>query len=245
MKWILAASLFIVGCSGNTAAEESNQSEMAGTPASSTRNDERGLLPDSKNLAEIAFPSEKPLRDAEGAEWVFLNHKTVPIHDGFALISEGQLLEGSGSHVTSGRLDVFYFGSGNNPQYVRERYPEAVTIGSFGAIGEWAVVDKFTDNPVIYASGGFTGQGITEGCSSLTELTADGPKLVALIPDYYGGTSFDGKEFETEGKISKISKGKSFYVTYSGSQTGELHYTWDGSNFITSDEAVLTHCGFD
>ncbi|MGI8943029.1 MAG: hypothetical protein ACR2FJ_02115, partial [Qipengyuania sp.] len=202
-------------------------------------------LPSSKELADVAFHSSKLLRDADGAEWLFKNHKVVPVEGGFALISEGALIESSGSHSTSGRLDVFYFGDRDEGIYVKERFPEAIRIGSWGAIGEWATSDKFTPNPVIYASGGFTGQGVTEGCTSLTELTAEGPRTVALIPDYYGGTSVDGEEFQTEGKISKILKGEGFDVVYAGTDSGRLHYKWNGVKFTTDDKAVLSHCGFE
>lgn len=227
MRYVLLATVMLSACSDSAGAHSS------------------ALVPTLAELEDVAFPSKKPIRDADGAEWQFKNHKVVRVEQGYILVSEGALLEPTGSHSTAGRLDVVYFGNPKEGLFVKKRFPEAVSVGSWGAISEWAISDKFTDNPVIYASGGFTGQGITEGCSVLTELTKDGPTTVAVIPDYYGGSTYDGGDFETEGMIRAISKTEGFEVLYSGSENGIVRYRWHGSRFATSDDAVLSHCGFE
>ncbi|MEW4448211.1 hypothetical protein [Qipengyuania sp. JC766] len=244
MKYLVVAGLMLTSCS------ESGDAAIAEREFEAARSEgAEPVIPvsqlDESELAQIAFPSQEPLRDADGAEWIFRNHEMVSIAEGLALVSEGTLVEPTGSHSTAGRLDVFYFSDPREGLFVKERYPEAVRLGSLGALAEWALSDKFTENPTIYASGGFTGQGITEGCTVLTELTANGPRTIATIPDYYGGTSFDGEDFAIEGKIRSIFKGKGFEVAYSGSETGVLQYRWNGSEFTTDDEAVLSHCGFE
>ena len=191
--------------------------------------------------SDASLPGEEVVAALTGsASARYLRQEEFSTPFGKVVVGEFGYPDGEFGHATPGRLDVAYLRSGDQ----RREFKGAVEVGSNGRVGEWDVVYNFTGTPVIYASGGFTGQGMTEGCTVLTELTDAGPRTIAVIPDYSGGASFDGEETDTKGKIGQIVKRKSFTVTYSGDATGRLHYEWNGSAFATSDEPILSHCGF-
>jgi hypothetical protein len=99
--------------------------------------------PQVLEAARVAFPSGKPIRDADGVSWTFGGHKLLSTNFGFVLISEGQPDETEIGHVTSGRLDITFLEPADSSFYVKKRYPEAVQVGSFGQMSEWAVVNSF------------------------------------------------------------------------------------------------------
>lgn len=165
---------------------------------------------------------------------------------GKVIISEYSYPDGDVGHSTPGRLDVTYLVEGQR----RRDFPQAVEVGSFGRMAEWDITSKFTANPVIYASGGFTNMGITEGCAVLTELRPEGPRKIAMIPDYFSDDGSadpgdDGKRIETKGKIEGIEKETSFKVVYEGSERGAILYRWTGSRFEPSGRPLMEHCNFE
>jgi hypothetical protein len=191
-----------------------------------------------------AFPSEKPLRDADGVEWTFKKHKLVETPFGPALVSEADPDIDTIGHVTSGRIDVNYLSQFGDGFSVEKRFPAAVTIGSNGTVGEWAIVSRFGELPMIYASGGFTNMGATEGCVVLVELERNGPKELVAIPDYFGIMGGD----EVEGKIENILKSKGFDIRYKGKIDGKatdkvVHYVRRGDKYNRQGPPVLDHCG--
>jgi hypothetical protein len=196
------------------------------------------------DAASVAFPSGKFVTDADGVRWTFANHQLILTGFGYVLVSEGKANEADYGHVTSGRLDITYLSRSGADLYVKKRYPEAVQVGSFGAMSEWSISPKFGDFPVVYAAGGFTGQGVTEGCTVLTELTSSGPIMIAAIPDSYSSPDLYGaKAQEAEGKIQNIDPNKSFEVRYSGSAKGTRAYVRQGSKYVPRGKPVLDHCG--
>jgi hypothetical protein len=191
-----------------------------------------------------AFPTGTNVRDEE-VQFAFVNHHLVDAPFGPVLVSEGQARDAS--HVTSGRLAVFYLRESGVGFTVVRRFPKAVEVGSFGRMSEWSISNRFSDLPVLYASGGFTGQGITEGCSVLTELRPDGPQELVAIPDAYSdaGALRDNNQppQDIEGRITRIVRGSSFDVAYSGSRTATLRYVRRGDRFVRQGQPILDHCG--
>ena len=194
--------------------------------------------------ARLAFPSPSPIRDGDGVRWTFRNHQLIETSFGPVLISEGRADGRDMAHATSGRLDVTYFSRVGGALSVRRRFPNAVTVGSFGAIGEWSLSGRFTSMPVIYASGGFTGQGITEGCTILTEIAPSGPRTIATIPDVYNSEGAGRPPIEdVTGRIGDIVRDRQFTVRYTGTARQVRRYVRRGAIFERQGSPVLTHCG--
>jgi hypothetical protein len=191
-----------------------------------------------------AYPYSARVRDADGVRWTFTNHRLVETSFGPVLISEGRANEEDVAHVTSGRLDVTYLARVGGEFQVRRRFSEAVQVGSMGGIGEWTISYRFSSLPVIYAAGGFTGQGVTEGCTVLTELAPSGPHTVATIPDSYstGGSGISPEE-DVTGRIGNIVRDREFTVRYSGATRQVRRYVRRGDIYVRQGRPVLTHCG--
>ena len=175
-------------------------------------------------------------------------HKQALVEMGprVAMVGEYEYLDGEWGHSTAGRLDVFYLDTADGAVTGVERFENAVEIGSQGRMSAWSVSNEFLDVPVVRASGGFTGQGVTESCTLLVALTPEGPREVAAIPDHFDNEGFviDAAEAEsTDGTITDIVRGQSFAVRYTGSQSATVTYEWDGTRFAPSGEAPLGSCG--
>jgi hypothetical protein len=193
--------------------------------------------------ARVAFPSAAQLRGADGVRWSFNNHRLVETSFGTLLISEGQPNQSDVFHAASGRLDVTYLRREGGHLYVRRRFPEAVRVGSHANIGQWSISDRFTSNPVIYAAGGFTGQGVTEGCTTLTELTPSGPRLIAMIPDGHDTSGSGLVPVEsTEGRITEIARDRGFVVRYTGTRATVRRYVRQGDRFVRQGPPVFDYC---
>lgn len=212
---------------------------LVGCTQEQTANSQVEVEASSEPAVERGQPDSPSLSDSNQAR--YLRQEEFSSSFGKVIVGEFGYPDGEWGHVTSGRLDVAYI----RPSGEREQFERAVEVGSNGRVGEWDVTYKFTGTPVIYASGGSTGQGTTEGCTVLTELTPEGPREIAVIPDYSGGMSSDGQEFETKGKIGNIKRGVSFAVSYAGQEKGTVTYQRIGGKFQTSDKPVLSHCGFE
>lgn len=77
-----------------------------------------------------------------------------------------------GCHACTGHIGVYYLKPEGASYAVVGKYPEAVSGWGWGEPPtEWSITNKFTTYPAIYAEGGYTGQGITCGSATLTELT--------------------------------------------------------------------------
>ena len=100
----------------------------------------------------------------------------------------------SGCHGCAGYLAIYYLRESGDVTVVTASYPEAVSGWGWGsAPSEWRITNRFTSNPAIFASGGYTGQGITLSGSTITELRADGPHTSDRI-----GTGYDDEGSITE-----------------------------------------------
>lgn len=152
------------------------------------------------------------------------------------LVAEGQVVDAG--HVHPGAVGAFYLRRTARGFVKGRAYPGALLTGSFGNVGEWSMSNRFGPNPVIYAEGGFTGQGITCGVTTLVELTPAGPVEIANIP-----TSFDNSGYgrgtirSTQGKIANVVPGRSFNVVYSGSQRYTERYVRSGGKYRLAGRA--------
>lgn len=144
---------------------------------------------------------------------------------GPVLVAEGKVEDFS--HSSAGRVGVFYLRSLGGRYSGGRAYPDAVVHGSYGKVGEWGVSRRFGSNPVIWAEGGFTGQGITCSSMSLTMLTPRGPVEVATIPTGY--ESPDGTDLT--GKIGTVVPGRYFTVDYRGSRRWTDTYRMVGGKY--------------
>ena len=89
-----------------------------------------------------------------------------------------------------GAIGVYYLRGAAGRVTVIGRYPDAVKGWGYGAIPtDWRVTDRFTADPAILASGGYTGQGIIESSATLTELRPDGPVTSDVINTGFSPTT--------------------------------------------------------
>jgi hypothetical protein len=149
------------------------------------------------------------------------------------LISIGEVKDAP--HASAGKIAVHYLRPAGAQFEVAQAFVPAVETGSFGQIGTWTVSRKFSDFPVIYATGGGTWQGSSCTVATLTELTPNGPRELATVPLSYsnGGAVQEGeKPTEIAGKVRNIVKDQSFDVVYSGSQSLTEHYVRSGTRYV-------------
>ncbi len=96
----------------------------------------------SQATGDIELASSKDSR--------YLRQEELDAPFGRILIGEYGYPDGEVGHRTPGRLDVSYISEDER----RRDFKGAVEVGSMGRMSEWAISYKFTESPVIYASGG-------------------------------------------------------------------------------------------
>ncbi|KLE35359.1 hypothetical protein AAW00_02625 [Aurantiacibacter luteus] len=149
------------------------------------------------------------------------------------------------SHATEGRLDVFYLDASDGRVTGVERFERALEVGGQGRLGQWSIGNDLLGVPVIRASGGFTGQGQTIGCTKLVALMPDGPRQVASFADYSSnaGAALDPAELsEITASMEGFVPGRSFELHYTGSETATVHFDWNGDRFVPRGELPLGAC---
>lgn len=160
--------------------------------------------------------------------------KIISLPFGPALLTSREIKDGC--HACQGSIGVYYLKDVGGKTTVTGSWPKAVEGWGWGAPPEWQSTDKFTSYPAIYASGGFTGQGITESSSTLTELTPAGPITSDLIGTGYTdeGAIVDDERpaCVLEGKIANIRKDRSFDVVVTGTKPMVNHYLKKGGKFV-------------
>lgn len=185
------------------------------------------------------------LEDAQRAAWgrpgsttYRLDNENVTYEGGRLLVTRfGPVLVAEG-HVkdfgapSPGRVGAFYL-KRTATGYARGRaFESAVTGGGMGGIGEWGISAKLAANPVIYAEGGSTGQGITCSYTQLVELTPAGPVKLADFQSAFVNDGGMGKQVSTIGKIANIAPGRSFDVVFTGTRPGRDHYVRQGVRYV-------------
>lgn len=198
-----------------------------------------------KAAEAAAFPHGLALETADGVH-VVLDHGTlVDAPFGPVLVNQGSVPDGA--HADSGYVAVNYLRAHGAGFALVHAYPEAVSSGSSGQLGEMAVSRRFSTLPIIYVQGGGTWQGYTCQWTSLTELQPGGPvELVSFMDSYddAGAVSDGGDATSIEGKIADIVPGKSFRVHFTGTRTFDALYVRHGDKYDLQggDANALSGC---
>jgi hypothetical protein len=157
-----------------------------------------------------------------------------------------------GCHACSGSLGVYYLKPAGATFEVVGRYPKAVEGWGWGTVPDWSMSEKFTDYPAIYAEGGYSGQGVTCGGATLTELRPEGPVTsdqIATGADNSGniddgtGKTFGGDPaYNLQGKIVNVVRGKSFEVQVTGTDSFTERYVRKDNKFVRVGGASRLSC---
>lgn len=201
-------------------------------PTPTATSDIASLAPDERLAAAVraAFPNGPTANGDDGQHYVFDTSRLVDAPFGPVLVSEGRVPDFS--HADGGRLDITYLAPAGERYVATRRFPAAAEAGSMGQMTEWSVSNRFSDLPVIYAEGGFSGQGYTCGTTSLVELRPEGVATVATFQDSYSNDgAADGDADRIEGKIRDIVPNRSFTVHFTGTRTFDRRYVRVGDRY--------------
>ncbi|SER90284.1 SHOCT domain-containing protein [Sphingobium sp. YR768] len=186
---------------------------------------------------EAATSHRRPfVQTVEGEAFTITPVRIVDLPFGPALIATREMKDGC--HACTGFLSVYYLAEDQGKTVVRAAYPEAVSGWGWGSgPSDWDITNRFTANPAIYASGGYTGQGVTELSATITELRPEGPITPELIGTGYsdaGAISDDNprKACELEGRIANVVRDKGFDVIVTGSVSRTEHYGKRQGKFV-------------
>ncbi|MCC2977429.1 hypothetical protein LK533_12180 [Sphingomonas sp. PL-96] len=204
-------------------------------------------LPAAEQLARAAKavfgPSGKATETRDGAQVITTPARLVWRGDTAVLVSAAEMVDAC--HGCTGALDIAYLKPQGDGFALVRRWPDAVPGSSWGAPpSEWSISDRFGPNPVLYASGGGTWQGYTCSVFTLTELGAGGPVGLVSAPEGYDDTGAGTAETPTtlEGKIANIVPGRSFDVTYTGTQHFTDQYVRQGDKYAVRGEMRMRTC---
>jgi hypothetical protein len=173
--------------------------------------------------------------------------KLVRLPFGLALLTKMEIKDGC--HACTGYIGVYYLAEDGEGYRITGSWPEAVSGWGWGAAPiDWNLAEKFSSYPSIFAEGGYTGQGITCGSASVTELRPEGPVASELIRTSYsdaGAIGDDGLVYgepprELEGKIGTVLKNKSFEVRVTGTESFVERYVRKGNKFVPVSESKLS-----
>jgi hypothetical protein len=185
---------------------------------------------------EAATGHRSPFGQMEDGELVTTNPiRIIQLPFGPALLTKREIKDGC--HACTGAIGIYYLREQGDRMAVTGRWPKAVEGWGWGAPPtNWHLTDAFTTYPAIYASGGFTGQGVTESSATVTELRPDGPITSDFIATGYTdeGSIVDNERpaCSISGSISNIRKDRSFDVIITGSMRAIDHYQKRGGKFV-------------
>lgn len=199
----------------------------AGTPAAF----EKAFPTAQRNSAKV---------DIDDNSYEFVPLALIPLgQDKVALISTGAN-ECTGQ-ACAGLNSVHYLSGPSRADY--SVTGEWLDIGMTGVVGNpasrWGWTDAIAAVPVLYTQGGGVWQGYACDKAVLTELSVDGPTEIAVIPIGYsnGGAVEDGV-INLDGQITAADKGKSFTVTYSGTDNFSETYVRQADGKYALDGAT-------
>ena len=188
------------------------------------------------NAFEVATGHRTQFIEKKDGDLVIIKPlRIIDLPFGPALLTLREIRDGC--HACTGAIGIFYLKEEGEKTRLAGSWPEAVEGWGWGAPpAEWKLTNEFTENPAIYAAGGYTGQGITMSSATITELAPTGPVTSELI-----GTGFTNEgaivdESETvcavTGVITNIQKDRAFDVAVSGSVTALDHYIKKDGRFV-------------
>lgn len=156
------------------------------------------------------------------------------------LLSEGIVRDAP--HVSSGKIAAHYLRPVGDGFEIVAAHLNAVVTGNWGQMSGWTISDRYTSNPVILAEGGGTWQGTTISCTTMVELTAQGPREIGTQLRSYsngGGLIGDEGEVSVAGRVANITQGREFTVRYSGTSNVSRRYVMQGNQFVRQETPVV------
>lgn len=158
------------------------------------------------------------VREVKGQKITFVPLTLVKLPgDVTALVSTGA--SDCEAHACAGLNSVHYLRRARDG-YDYVKAGEWLDVGVSGTWGNpaarWGVSDAITGTPVLYTQAGGTWQGYSCDVAVLTELGPKGPVEIARVPIYYSDASRDNGP-TLRGTISAAERGRSFTVSYAGS----------------------------
>lgn len=190
---------------------------------------DRDTVPAGTPEAFWAVFGESPKNEAErtvkGKKITFVPLTLIRLPgDVTALVSTGA--SDCDAHACAGLNSVHYLRR-DKDSYGYVKAGEWLDVGMGGTWGNpaarWGVTDAITGTPVLYTEGGGTWQGYSCDAAVLTELGPKGPVEIARIPVYYSDASRDNGP-TLRGAITAAEQGRSFTVTYAGSESFSERY---------------------
>ena len=224
---LLLGAVTVSGCNqasdedaNQAAPQESVQQEIA--PPHAVR-----ALPieEQRALAFQAAFGGNPEIQVEDERLRYSPGRLVWIGDRAVLLSPGENLDKC--HACTGALAIHYLEPAGEGFRVTGSWPALIEGWGWGrAPSDWTVSSAFAEYPVIMHEGAYTGQGVTCGGVTLTELRPGAPVQSDLIKTILSNQSGFGADngAEIDGEIVNIDKGVSFDVSYSGSR--DFTETW-------------------
>jgi hypothetical protein len=229
-SFFLLGAVIVAGC--NQQSDESgNQvapTEPSGDAAPPTQHTARALpMEEQRALAfQAAFGAEmSAVVEIDDERLRYSPGRLVWIGDRAVLLSPGENLDKC--HACTGALAIHYLEPAGEGFRVTGSWPALIEGWGWGtAPSNWTVSTAFAEYPVIMHEGAYTGQGVTCGGVTLTELRPGAPVQSDLIKTILSNQSGFGADngAEIDGEIVNIDKGVSFDVTYSGSR--DFTETW-------------------
>lgn len=236
----------------STSAAESSTSVPVREAGSNSGQSGIRALPEQRQV-DLAFdavfgPGDREIRLQEDAVYRYAHGKLIWADFGPVLIAEGS---GEPSPLVNGTLGLFYLReiAGAKFEEVR-RWPDAVAGGTMGNPPRWEIRSDIADRPVIEATGGGVWQGYGCDTTTLTELTTEGPKLLATFASGYSSEGAEGDAGQIyDGTIVNVVRGRSFDVRFTGTRTLTEHYVRKGAEYVRvpgkeeeMNESVIPTC---
>lgn len=177
---------------------------------------------------EAAFgpaPRNEALHNVYGSAYLFVPLALIPLPDGrVALISTATTQ--CDNQTCSGLNSVHYL------EEDKARYQvdgEWLSIGTSGVLGNparrWGWTDAIADVPVLYTEGDRSGESGACIHATLTALTPVGPVEIASLPIHSSTKRKSGTgDIVLIGTITAAEKGRSFTISYDGTQTFSERY---------------------
>lgn len=201
-------------------------------------------LPAAEQLAlafRTAFGANGEVRRSVGEQtYLYRPERLEWIGNRAMLISLGRNVQDC--HACGGTVAIHYLSPEGDGLRVGGAWLENPPAGSFGAPpGEIAINHELTDNPVVYATGGSTGQGYACTVAWLVELRHEGPITSGPIPISYSnagavddtGRTMGGDPLrELQGRIANVRRGQSFDVAFTGAEQFTETYSYRGGRFV-------------
>lgn len=184
-------------------------------------------------------PKNEAERTVKGEKITFVPLTLIKLPgDVTALVSTGA--SACEAHACAGLNSVHYLRR-DKDSYRYVKAGEWLDVGMSGTWGNpaarWGVSDAITGTPVLYTEGGGTWQGYSCDVAVLTELGAKGPVEIARVPVYYSDASRDNGP-TLRGTITAAERGRSFTVSYAGSESFSERYVRGSDGTYKRDGAT-------